>query len=385
MAEKKNPRAGASTSKNRGSAGATGAVEVDKNETDPLIESSLADFQSLFGDGSENVTVELYRTAPKYHDGQTVAGFIDNLSPGSDRAFIARNYGGGEYWIKVRNSLGHYVQNHRILIAGEPLPSPKRRSESDDSKTDRPEIAAGGGREFDGVRVGNWNQMMADLQQMMVIKSILREPDQNMELVRMLTQREKAPDLMAQASQFFEMFNKLREFLPESDGGGSGGGENIWAVIKEALKAVPKLIEARAGSGAAGFPGFTPGGSAVSAPGGLSRVDEIEGGEIKQITENTNSEGNAMDQGTMLANNAVGIIIQNFRLGKDVARTVQLLNETVPIPQANRDALLTPRKQTLFDLAETQLIDVFDNYVDEQQQKFTEYFEAVWKAFCGTD
>lgn len=91
-------------------------VLEELNKTDP--------FAGLFGDGMENVTVELFRDQPVKFAGVDIGGFCDNLLPGATLKSIKEEYGGGSYNVLKRNTLGQIVTRRHFRIGGFPVAVP---------------------------------------------------------------------------------------------------------------------------------------------------------------------------------------------------------------------------------------------------------------------
>ena len=56
----------------------------------------------LFGDGSADVKIEIYRVEPKVYKGEDVAGYVGLLQVGDDMELLRQKFGGGKYRLQQK-------------------------------------------------------------------------------------------------------------------------------------------------------------------------------------------------------------------------------------------------------------------------------------------
>lgn len=388
----------------RSGGGRKGRAKVAQ-EIDPVIDMTIEDFGALFGDDSELVRVELHRVTPKTYQGQQTAGYLEDLQPGADLAYIKHTYGGGEYRISIRQvEEGTFKKHHKLVVAGLPKVETVKPEVSEAEERNEEED---GEREFAGVKLGK--QMMSDLTQMMIIKQILEPPDReygllNKFLPALLESKSSGQGnqagLLGQVSELAQVVQAVKGMIPDQSG--EAVGSNFNDIIKEGIGAFREFVKARGGAG--GSPALLPGGSGGLAgllpgsgggepsggPGGAPGGD-TGGAEADPSGNNAGSTSNEEaatvqpNQIQAAANQAIGVIVQNFRLEKPADRVVQLLRSLLPVDQAQVQQALGGKKEVFFDLAETQATDLLDDYLEgDTRERFRKFFEAVWTGFVGT-
>ncbi|GAH81601.1 unnamed protein product, partial [marine sediment metagenome] len=209
-------------------------VSVDSafdNDVDLVDALDAQDFQELFGDGTENITVQLYRTEPEYHDGSRCRGFLGALQSGDDLESIRVRFGGGRYVLR-RQLNGKFAGNRTVTIVGnpkiEPLPS-----------TDGASVP-GTARDLGRFNVGGLDvPLTADVEEikkMMLYVRMLKTafpdppvpiappvpPDMNDTLLKLLIESRRDPDVLDQVDKLTGVFDRLKSLSP------NGSGSTAW-------------------------------------------------------------------------------------------------------------------------------------------------------------
>jgi len=347
---------------------------TDKPET-PATE---VDFAALFGDGAENCVVELMRVSPKFYQEIRIEGFCQQLAPGVDRQWIKENFGGGLYRI-VKRVAGKFADQVNLQISG----YPKIQAEPEIKKTEiQPAIApaASGGpavaiREVDGISIGvSDDQFIKQIRQLMMVKAVLKEDSVNDRLLEVaLSSQGKAGDSLSTLREAMTMVQSIKELFPDGDAGGEGG---VTDLIREGLRAFTAYM-----SNVKALPSPAP---AIHLPGRALKEIDIQPSVLIPPAK-SESEGNPLPNFDSHISQAVAIIVQNYRLHKPVERVITLLNQTIPLPQGVRKPALGDKREALFDLAETNILDVIEGYEEDlaEQKKFADYFYQVFDGFVG--
>ncbi|GAI00961.1 unnamed protein product, partial [marine sediment metagenome] len=191
------------------------------NDVDLVGGMDGEDFQELFGDGSENITVQLYRNEPEYHDGRRCTGFLGALQPGDDLESIRQRFGGGRYVLR-RQVNGRFAGNRIVTIVGNPklegLPSTDGAS------------APGTAQELGRLNVGGIDIPLTDdinklkniVLYMRMVKEMLPDPpvpvvppDINVDLLKLLVEARRDPDVLDQVDKLTGVFDRLKSLSPD--------------------------------------------------------------------------------------------------------------------------------------------------------------------------
>jgi len=238
----------------RSSRGKNKSPRVQEDETTPLsnISTSAAeesfqdiDFLDFFGDGSQPLTVELYRDRPKYVGEVAVNGFCEALPPGVDLQYIKDAYGGGRFRVMQRDAAGKVTKQRYFDVAGSPLmPSVGKASESDSNfaQPDRDGDGAGSLSEpvthVEGIPItGILAKDIEIIKSVMLMKSVLHEANPNDRMIELLLERQKNPDLLGTLKDVAPLIGAIKEVIGEFSQQEAASGSNFIDLAREALKA----------------------------------------------------------------------------------------------------------------------------------------------------
>lgn len=358
-------------------------------EMDPQVDSLDSDFEDLFGDGVENVIVELIRSEPRFFAGQRSHGFLCHLPPGSTKESIRENFGGGVYRLNKKGAGGRIVAQRTFTIAGNPiLPPAPASKEPAAPDPDSARSAVAPIQTPAGIPIGISNQeFLAMAQQLALVKSMF--PDYNAELIKAVMSRPQAPqqDLIGLAGQIIGLVNQFRELAPPAAAEGSGGAG--WLdIVRDAIQAFGSYLKVQAQQAPAPAPAL-----ARPMPGSFKELPAVERPALSMSAPLPPSapapvsahpsapESEAPKMSIQeFVNQAVMIICNGFLLDKPAADVVKSLEISIPLSPALRAGFLDPQRAAFRSYCETNLAD---DFVEQPKlaAKFGEYFEAIFEAY----
>lgn len=350
---------------------------------EPADEAEMT-WSDLFGDGSEQVTLELIRLSPAFVGDQPSTGFCGNLQPGANLQSIKEQWGGGKYKLQKKINGAFVKGGFRYLdIVGIPILPKSPTAVSEPTVTAKapasaPSLAGAAATiTVDGVTLpADFQEFKRSMMEIMLFKAALKEPDPiNTKLLEMaLGQVENRPD---ELSNILTALGKIKDIATEiSPAQASGDG---WMGL------VSKGLDA--------FVGFMKTKTAASPPINFAEASasrEISTGKEPVLLPERTAELPAIagDQVSLQQKIQAGlsIIVAGFKLQppKEIPAVVDILNESLGIAPADRVTLL-PFKQNLFDKTELMLADDFacaDDPSDARGQ-FTRYFDEIFNLYCG--
>jgi len=353
------------------------------------VEALDSDFEELFGDGAENVIVELIRVEPRFFAGQRVGGFLCHLAPGSTKETIRELYGGGAFRLVKKGAGGKIAAQRSIMIAGNPYlpPVPARDLARDPNAEPDPQRSPlAPVQTAAGIPIGIGNQeFLAMAQQLALVRSMF--PDINAELMKAVIQRPAAqsPDLVGLAGQIIGLVNQFRELAPPAAAEGSGGAG--WLdIMREALQAFGSYLKIQAQNRPAPVPDFPR-----VAPGKAAELPAVERPALSMasvvpapapVPAAPESEAPKMSVQEFV-NQAVMIICNGFLLrSKSPAEIVQALNASIPLPLPARAALLESQRSAFLNYCEINLADDFAEQPD-LAASFRPFFDQVFDGYLG--
>ena len=379
----------------------TRSSEVDLSASVPVPEESFQDidFIDFFGDGSEPLTVELYRDRPKYVGEIAINGFCETLPPGADLQYIKDGYGGGRFRVLQRNATGKVTKQRYCDIAGNALvPEEKKTAglepvaaDGDGSEADSPAEAL---VHVDGVPVsGVLAKDIEIIKSVMLLKAVLREPNPNDRILDMVLEQRKPPDLLGSLKDIAPLIATIKELMGEFSQQGSASGSNFIDLAREGLKAFGEYAKVTRRPGPVRLP-VSPVSPAAPAPAAISETPTDPAQQIdttlQPVVETNLEESESPMPLTPLAimDSAVQTIVQSFNLGTHTESVVLFLINRVPFSAEQRREYLTDaRKDELFIAAELIMDDAVEGYADdaEKRARFKVYFERILNGFLSAE
>ncbi len=386
--------------------GVSVATDSTGDQTYDLVDGQdIEDFQEFYGDGTEDVTVHLYRLEPRFHKGERCDGFLGALEPGDDLDYIRKTHGGGRYSLRKRVGTKFRAQRH-IRISGKPKlesPSPVEAEISaptDKTETPPGEPAAIAPPEIEeltaereaiarinvaGVDIPLTGDL-AKIKEMMLFIRMLKAcfpdpPDMNETLLKMALEGRRDPDVLDQVEKLTSVFDRLKSISP--DGGGSTnwldiGGQVINAFVRyvetagarrpiAGIPQVPKKPEiAAAAASAVALPTAEP-----SEPAGKSPLIAEKESDLMTYQE--------------IAEKAGSYIVQGYisEPQQTPAETARVLDAVAGVSESDRSEL-SAYKDVLGLVAK----NILSNQVEttaEDIEKFVLYYDKVFDIFVSTD
>ena len=237
---------------------------VDENsdlgdQDDSIIEPTadeldVIDFDQLKGDGTEAVTLQLFRTSPQFIGDIPVKGFLGNIELDGDADIyetVQQEFGGGKYVIRQRKGR-HWSAQKAFQIGGPPRvtrlsceavtaenitePTVESIAQPTTQQAGKPTM------EIAGIQV-NVGDIQA-LKEVALFKKMIDElfppkQDMNEALLTALMKRDTPPAIpnpLEQVDTLASIFDKLQGF-----GGGNSGGGLLERLAPEAMRTVQAL------------------------------------------------------------------------------------------------------------------------------------------------
>lgn len=348
------------------------------------LEALDSDFEDLFGDGSENVIVELIRTDPRFFGGRRTGGFLCHLPPGSTKETIRESYGGGQYRVVKKGAGGRIVAQKSVQIAGEPLlpnPAPSSSAASHTRESEAAPSNLAPVQTSAGIPIGvNNAEFLAMAQQLALVRSMF--PDINSELMKAMINR-PAPqqqNLVELAGQIVALVNQFREVVPASSEAAAGGSG--WLdILREGVAAFGAYMKAQQSR-----PMVIP-----RAPGGsdAGRIPEIPPAARPALPMNppavsadnsTGKESEEVQSIQSYVDKAAAIINGGYLLKKSPEEVAQALELAIPLAPPVRSLMLKPQQAALRDYCEISLSDDFIE-APELKEGFGAFFDSVFNLF----
>ena len=360
--------------------------EIDNPENLELADEAEMTWADLFGDGSEQTTIELIRMAPAFVGDVPCTGFCGNVQPGASLQTIKELYGGGKYKLQKKVNGAFVKGGFRYLeIVGTPIIPAKQTAvlASESVSLSKPVGSAGTGPAAAGTITVDGLTLPADfaafkqsIMEIMLLKSALREPDPlNTRLLELvLNQAAPKDDLTAMLGTIDKIKSVASEFAPAS-----ASGDGWMMLLNKGLDAFGSFMKAKQitpapGKEFAGAPDFRE----VTTGNGPALLPERTG-EMPAVIGDQMSLQQKIQAG-------LSIIVAGFKLqpAKEIPAVVEILNDSLGIPVADRASLL-PFKRNLFDKAELMLADEFACADDpgEPRGRFALYFDQIFNEYCG--
>jgi len=351
------------------------------------------DFGDFFGDGDQDIKVELYRTAPAYWGGQEITGFLCRLNPGSDIQFIQSTYGGGRYQIKKRIS-GRFVDQRSLRIAGPPkLESPPQPVPTANEPTGRPDLKID--TSVGQIPIGGSDQEFGRiLERIAVIRAAFPEPQHPQDINAVLLQHilngatGKGGDLTHQ----IETIEAITELGAKLAGKMSDRPTDFMDIAGKAVEAFGKLVEARSSVRSIG-PAPLPHRRVLPAPTPAAQpVDNrIEAGhepiETGAPTEPVTTQTEQKPMNTkQLASHAAANIVSSFLADPPltVEETKELLDFILEGVTPEIKAQIKSFKPVLKNMARLQFEGQVDpENISAESGKFLLFFDNVFDTFVA--
>lgn len=392
MATKQNARGSAGAGAGAGrQAGARSLSEVDPGAS-PVdheigsedLEALDSDFEDLFGDGSENVIVELIRTDPRFFGGRRTGGFLCHLPPGSTKETIRESYGGGQYRVVKKGAGGRIVAQKSVQIAGEPLlpnPAPSSSAASHARESEAAPSGLAPVQTSAGIPIGvNNAEFLAMAQQLALVRSMF--PDINAEIMKAMLNRPPAQqqDLVGLAGQIIGLVNQFRELTPPVTDSGSGGAGWL-EVLREGIAAFGAYMKAQQSR-----PLVIPRAPGGSDPGRSPELPTAPRPALPMnppaipADNNSGKESEEVQSIQSYVDKAAAIINGGYLLKKSPEEVAQALELSIPLAPPVRSLMLKSQQAALRDYCEISLSDDFIE-VPELKDGFGSFFDSVFNLF----
>lgn len=306
--------------------------------TDPDDDRAAYDvWTELFGDGTENVKVMLFRMEPEYLGSENISGFISMLMPGDTLETIRQKHGGGKY--KIQKHVNNRIKKTgQIRISGLPR-MPIREDDLDDpEKVAPPEAKVPEGATYKGIPIsGNTAEFVAMIERIKLLEvAFPPKADINDVLLKVALDRRSdgggdLSSLLAQAEQVGALVDRL--------GGGNQTGSSL---VDLGMKAMDSLKEYLKFVGAGGPQPRSPAVNRSPAP-DVSPGKAPELIAVKTIKKDAKKMEMPADYNMIgVPEKAAGVIIRGFLLDprQDPPETVRVLRELLPpIDEAGLDRI----------------------------------------------
>jgi len=345
-----------------------GTIEVDRGNLD---DCEVTDFEDLFGDGTESITVELYRLKPKIWNDLEIGGFVASLSPNTTKQDICDAYGGGTYLIRSRKvGDGTFRVQRRLQVAGAPrmIAPPGRTTEPGNQM---PVPVTVNGQEL------NLNDPIAKIEHMMVIKAALdaavpqKETISDQLIAALLKRSDVAPvSLSDQLAQLAGLLSGLREVYADT-GGGSDNGNELLGLGKEVVKAFSSLVTARH-QPALSMDEYRPPAPAQVGDGNGEQA-ENQAAQPAEDVENMSIEDKIKQ--------AAGLVVEGYDQRKTPKITCDAIDYLLKIPQEVKIGLAGKR-----EVIEMISVAAYKEMIGDDPQEvidFRAYFNQVFDVFTG--
>ena len=373
-------------------------LEDDK----PVSLNTGEEFESLedlFGDGSENIKIEIYRVEPKVFKGEDVAGYVGLLQEGDDIELLRQKFGGGKYRLqqKVNNRFADQIL---ISIAGNPrteLTPFSVRGENREQSAAAPTVVDSD-FSMNGVPIGgSMAEFEASLQRIAMIKSIF-PPDINTALLGLIMDKQQTAtenpngSMIDQLKSFAEVMTMMK---PEATT--ATGGTTIYDLGGQALQAFTKFLEVSAPGNAkmnVGQP--VPGQKVIEKPEQQPTLQiQPNGGGTETITEVSAeaSPENGIESDKVAAMNVneiaekagsyivAGFIQEPQQTPQETADVLKIALPPIP-PSVMKQ--ITMFKTPIFNMSKS----ILANQVElepEETEKFTLFYDKVFSIFVEAD
>jgi hypothetical protein len=356
----------------------------DSPENLELADEAEMTWSDLFGDGSEQIVVELIRMAPAFVGDVPCLGFCGNLQPGASLQTIKDLYGGGRYKLQKKVD-GRFLKGgfRYIEIVGIPIIPARPTAVSELTVTAKAPGAnttpgAAATITVDGVTLpADFQNFKQSMMEIMLFKAALKEPDPiNTKLLELaLNQAGSKPD---ELTSILGALGKIKDIATEIAPAASSG-DGWMGLVSKGLDAFVSFMKTKQPGGSPGFNfaeaaptrEITTGKEPVLLP---ERTGEVPVGTGDQVSLQQKIQA------------GISIIVAGFKLqpAKEIPAVVDILNETLGIAATERISLV-PFKQNLFDKAELMLADDFACTYDPAQERrvFGAYFDSVFNQYCG--
>jgi len=371
---------------------------ADQSESGSLPEETFQDidFIDFFGDGSEPLTVELYRDRPKYVGEIAVNGFCETLPQGADLQYIKDAYGGGRFRVMQRNVTGKVTKQRYFDIAGSAVvPAAEKVSEpepdSPKPRSDEESPALETVTQIEGIPVtGVLAKDIEIIKSVMLLKAALHENSPDDRMISLLLERQKPPDVLGVLKDIAPLIGTVKELVGEFTQQEAASGSNFIDLAREALKAFGQYAKHTPRAKPVALPA-APLGSPPAQIREVPTVAPLATDEtLEPVPENKLEESEPLMSPTPLAimDSAVQTIVQSFNLGTDAAQVVGFLNSRVPFNvEQRREFLTVERKAELFIAAELILDEAVEGYAEdaEKRARFATYFVTIFDGFLESE
>lgn len=394
----------------RKSPGVSVAADSTGDQNFDLVDGQdIDDFRDLFGDGTEDITVHLYRLEPRFYKGERCDGFLGALESGDDLDYIRKTYGGGRYALRKRVGTKFRAQRH-IRIGGKPkLESPSPAEAETSAPFDKPEAGPEEPTRNGVTRAPEREQLtpeheplarvnvagvdipltgdMAKIKETMLFVRMLKTafpepPDINETLLKMAIEGRRDPDVLDQVEKLTAVFDRLKSISP--DGGGSGS-TNWLDIGSQVINAFVRYVETAGAKRSIGAIPQVAKKNEISAPAvsipALPAVEPVETSGKSPLIAEKESDFMTYQE---IAEKAGSYIVQGYisEPQQAPAETARVLDAVASVSEAERPELIA-YKDVLYLVAKNILTSQVET-PPEDIEKFRLYFNNVFDIFVST-
>jgi hypothetical protein len=363
----------------------------DRAEVDP--------FSYIFQDYQQDENkVTIMRLEPAELDGVKLSGYMADLVPGVDEAYIKTRWGGGKYLIQRRQkSNGQIIATRTLEVAGLPKvkpitpPSAEGAGAPASGGFDVPLSVDVGGVEVPLRGFGDDLQRIKEVALFTkALEHIFPKPaDPNAALLELvISGRNSGPNLLDQV----EGLKTVMELVQAGGGGGDAAGGNFYDLMKSVIEQAGKIITS--GKMPGGQPGLDPGKrlglSPVESLGDPSNITDITGGKTgAEPSQPPESGAVSMGQRELMMM-VVGQIVAAFRLQppRSPAELVPMLDQVLQITDAGaRSALHAQVGALVKGFAESELVNDWSDPEVEigDRETFNKWLDEVFQEYTRAD
>jgi len=356
---------------------------VEPKNTGPItVEDAPSEddiFSQFFGDGSENVVVEIYRVEPEFLEGANISGFVERLRPGDNIESVRLRLGGGKYKLmqKIRGKIKRQGYFRISGLPRMPVPSEIPGVPLADAPSSTP---VPDGVSYKGIPVSGSNADFISLvERIQMLKTIFPEkPDINETLLTVALARNDGGGNLDNVLGQAEKLGQLVEHL----GGGQQTGSNLVDLGIKAIDGFTRYLQTAEAAQRNKIIDHIKKPAAVGAGAGKP-VGILPEKTPERETENMPAEDELSEKA--IAKKAAGLIVVGFiqEPVQKIADTVELLKFEMPAFDDSALAKIRNNKQMLYLLARNALVSTIEADA-ETGKEFDVYFNQVFDDFVGS-
>lgn len=221
----------------------------DRQDFSPdLDEEGLDPVHELF-DEPDAQKVQLFRQEPVIYQNQKISGFIMNLPTYADLGWIAEQFGGGRYLLKLVVN-ARYKKTRVVEIAGQPRFHPSLAAPDGQAAEPNPQppikpIQPATGRMINGIPIDTDDESFIRMAQRMAMLNHFFPPpkDINDTLLQMVLSKNKEDDVETLLEKLDKLKSLAQALTPEATGESDGTG----GIIGQVIGVIGEMVKHQAG------------------------------------------------------------------------------------------------------------------------------------------